>query len=84
MYWFPSASHHLKELIAAWRSIDKETLVVIDDCPLTAQLIQNKEGSFNTLGEPAVGGKGRLVAEFAHQVGAQPMFRNYEAGWVGF
>jgi hypothetical protein len=83
-YWFPSASHHLKELIAAWRSIDKQSLVVVDDCPLTAQLIQNKEGGFGIIGEPSVGGKGRLVAEFAQQVGAEPMFRNYQAGWVGF
>jgi hypothetical protein len=83
-YWFPAASHHLKELVAARRSIDKETLVVVDDCPLTAQVIHNKEGSLSSLGEPIVGGKGRLVAEFAREVGAEAMFKNYQAGWVGF
>ena len=83
-YWFASASHHLKELVSAWRSIDKETLVVVDDCPLYAQLVQNKEGGFNTNGKVLVGGKGRLVAEFAHQIGVEPNFCSYQAGWVGF
>jgi hypothetical protein len=83
-YWFASACHHLKELVSAWRSIDRETLVVVDDCPLDVQLIQNKGGSFSCFGEPSVGGKGRLVAEYARQVGVEPIFRNYQAGWVGF
>jgi hypothetical protein len=83
-YWFPSACHHLKELLAAWRSIDRSTLVVVDDCPIEAHLVQTKEGTLDTLREPAVGGKGKLIAEFARQVGVEPLFRNYQAGWVGF
>jgi len=82
-YWFASACHHLKELVSAWRSVDPDTLLVIDDCPIDAQLIQNKEGGFSSL-QVSVGGKGRLVAEFARQIGIQPMFSNYQAGWVGF
>jgi hypothetical protein len=82
-YWFPSASHHLKELVSAWRSIDKDTLVVVDDCPLDAQLVRGRTG-FDVLGQPSVGGKGRLVAEFAQQIGVEPLFSSYQAGWVGF
>jgi len=83
-YWFASACHHLKELVAAWRSIDRHTLVVVDDCPLEVQVVQTKEGTLGSLQEPAVGGKGRLIAEFARQVGVAPLFANYQAGWVGF
>jgi hypothetical protein len=83
-YWFPSACHHLKELVAAWRSIDKQTLVVVDDCPLSAHLVINKEGKLVSAMQPIVGGKGRLVAEFAQQVGLKPLFASYQAGWVGF
>jgi len=84
IYWFPSASHHLKELVAAWRSIDRQTLVVVDDCPLNAKLVRTKDGQFAIHGEPSIGGKGRLIAEFARQVGVEPLFAGYQAGWVGF
>jgi len=83
IYWFPSAAHHLKELVAAWRAIDKETLVMVDDCPQSAQIYRVKDTTHSAL-PPFVGGKGRLVAEFAHEVGVQPLFSNYQAGWIGF
>jgi hypothetical protein len=83
-YWFPSACHHLKELVSAWRSIDKQTLVVVDDCPLAANLVRNKDGALVSAHQPTVGGKGRLVAEFAQQIGLQPVFASYQAGWTGF
>jgi len=83
IYWFASASHHLKELVAAWRSIDRDTLVVVDDCPLNVKLVQPRPGGFTICGAPSVGGKGQLIAEFAHQVGVEPLFTGYQAGWVG-
>lgn len=81
--WFPSAAHHLKELVAVWRAIGAETLVVVDDCPMTAQLVPDGGGGFFQLSS-AIGGKGTLIAEFAEQVGAQQMFAAYQAGWTGF
>lgn len=85
-YWFPSAAHHLKELTAAWRSINCDTLVVVDDCPVTANLVHDDNGNytFDKFYKPIVGGKGRLIAEFAEQVGAQMVFSNYQHGWIKF
>jgi hypothetical protein len=85
-YWFPSAAHHLKELTAAWSAIDNSTLVTVDDCPLNANLIVDANGqyAFDKFYKPIVGGKGRLVAEFAEQVGAQMSFSGYQHGWKGF
>jgi hypothetical protein len=85
-YWFPSAAHHLKELLAAWRCVTPQTLVVVDDCPLSANLVVNPQGNLDLdrFYKPIVGGKGRLVAEFADQVGAKMAFSHYQHGWTGF
>ena len=85
-YWFPSAAHHLKELLAAWRAIDEKTLVVVDDCPLSANLVIDENGQLqlDKFYKPIIGGKGRLVAEFAEQVGARLAFSHYQHGWTGF
>jgi hypothetical protein len=32
---------------------------------------------------PAIGGKGRLIAEYAQAVGAKLEFAEYQAGWTG-
>ena len=81
-YWHPSATHHLKELTAAWRSIDSSTLAVIDDNALAANLLPDGKGSFSITGSLTVGGNGRLVGEFAEQVGARQLFVNYQTGWI--
>jgi hypothetical protein len=83
-YWQPSAIHHLKELVAIQKSINEKTLVVVDDCPLSADLITNKENQLQIIRNPSVGGKGRLIAEYADAVGAKRIFADYQAGWVGF
>ncbi|MBU3693249.1 MAG: class I SAM-dependent methyltransferase [Rhodocyclaceae bacterium] len=85
-YWFPSAAHHLKELVAAWRCVGPNTLVVVDDCPVSANLVADEQGSYqlDRFYRPVVGGKGRLVAEFADQVGARLAFSHYQHGWTGF
>jgi hypothetical protein len=85
-YWFPSAAHHLKELTAAWRAITSNTLVTVDDCPLSANLVTDSNGQYilDKFYKPIVGGKGRLVAEFAEQVGAKLAFSGYQHGWKGF
>lgn len=83
-YWFPSAAHHLKELAVAQRFINTDTLVVVDDCGLnTTVLVDDKNAISMLQNHTQVGGKGRLVAEFAQQIGAKPAFTHYQVGWTG-
>ena len=84
IYWQPSAIHHLKELLAIRPVIDEFTLVVVDDCPQNINFRPEPDGRAVVIGAPSVGGKGRLVAEFASAVGAQMEFADYQAGWTGF
>jgi hypothetical protein len=84
-YWFPSAAHHLKELCVAQRFINTDTLVVVDDCGLNTTVLLDKANNPSLLQDHTrVGGKGRLVAEFAQQIGLQPVFAHYQVGWTGF
>jgi len=83
-YWFPSAAHHLKELVIAQRFIDTSTLVVVDDCGLTGMILPGESNVFTLAGNIKIGGKGRLIAELAEQVGLKPLFSYYQAGWLGF
>ena len=83
-HWYESAIHHLKELAAIMRCIDERTLVMVDDCPLTGNFVQGAGNQLLMLGKPQVGGKGRLVAEYADAVHAKLEFAEYQAGWTGF
>ena len=83
-YWFPSAAHHLKELCAAIRSLRKDSLVVVDDCPRYADFVPETGDQILFMTTPRIGGKGRLVAEYAAAVGAELVFSQYQAGWTGF
>jgi hypothetical protein len=83
-YWQPSAIHHLKELCAVVRAINKETMVVVDDCPLQSLFVSGPENQIKLLTPPQVGGKGRLIAEFAAACGAKSEFAEYQAAWTGF
>jgi len=83
-HWYPSAIHHLKELTSIHKYLKPETLVVVDDCMQTGDfMIENQEINFRN-NIKKVGGKGRLVAEYALTVGAKLMFSSYHAGWIGF
>ena len=83
-YWQPSAIHHLKELVAVRVCMNAKTLLVVDDCPLNANLLPTDNNQMQIIGSPSVGGKGRLVAEYADAVGAKLEFAEYQAGWTGF
>jgi hypothetical protein len=83
-YWYPSAIHHLKELTAMMRCIDAETLVAVDDCPLNGDFVPGDGNQISFVGSASVGGKGRLVAEYAAAAGARMLFAEYQAGWAGF
>ncbi len=64
--WAPSA-HHLKELFAAKNVIKDGTLIVVDD----NILVQGKRM-----------GKGRLIYELMDSLGIEPLFDDYQIGWV--
>lgn len=82
-YWHPSAIHHLKELTAVIRCLRSDSLVAVDDCPCTADFIPDAtEDGPMFLEVPTVGGKGRLIAEYAKAVGARLEFAQYQAGWT--
>jgi hypothetical protein len=83
-YWFPSAAHHLKELAVAQRFINEDTLVVVDDCGLNTTVLIDEKGMNMLQSHTIIGGKGRLVAELAGQLGIQPLFTYYQVGWTGF
>jgi len=82
IYWQPSAIHHLKELTAIIRCLRQDSLVVVDDCPLSANIVPAGGGNVEFIGNPSIGGKGRLVAEYAEAVGARLEFSGYQAGWT--
>jgi hypothetical protein len=82
--WYPSASHHLKELTAILPCIDKATLVTVDDSPLSGHFILGSKNQIMFTQNPVISGKGRLVAEYAFQTGAKLVFSSYQAGWTGF
>ena len=88
-YPYPSAAHHLKELTAISKALNKDTLVVVDDSPATGNLTRKENEPVPTwkiLESPAptIGGKGFLVHEYATHVGAQLIFSHYQAAWKGF
>jgi hypothetical protein len=82
-YWYPSAIHHLKELAAVMRCIDENALVVVDDCPQNVNFVPGSGSQVLTLGAASVGGKGKLIAEYAEAAGAKLLFAEYQAGWTG-
>jgi hypothetical protein len=81
--WYPSAAHHLKEIAAVRSKITPATMVVVDDCPRLSLLTTDINSQYNVVADHGVGGKGRLVAEFAQAVGARLEFSHYQAGWTG-
>jgi len=79
----PSAIHHLKELAAAVPLLQSGTLVVVDDSPMSCHGIVGPGREFKPVSQLRVGGKGRLVAEYAQSVGAEKIFHEYQCGWIG-
>jgi hypothetical protein len=45
--------------------------------------VQNQNNnSVNLVRPPRIGGKGRLIAEYAAQIGAEVLFADYQCGWL--
>jgi len=78
----PSAMHHMKELVAVAPLIRPETLVVVDDSPSAFTGFAGEGGQVHLVTAPTIGGKGKLVAEYAHHVGAEKLFESYQCGWT--
>ena len=90
-YPYPSAAHHLKELVAINKVLNEDTLVVVDDSPAVGNLTQNENQPnqpWKVLSSPSplptIGGKGFLVHEYASHVGAKLVFSHYQAAWNKF
>ena len=90
-YPYPSAAHHLKELVAINKVLNKDTLVVVDDSPAVGNLRQNEnqpDQPWKVLSSPSplptIGGKGFLVHEYASHVGAKLIFTHYQTAWNKF
>lgn len=79
---FPSAFHHMKELVAVAPLIRPETLVVVDDSPSTFTGFVGDGGQLHLLQAFKVGGKGKLVAEYAEHIGAEKVFERYQCAWT--
>ena len=86
-----SCDHHLKELVSIKKILKKETLVVVDDSPMSGYLEQSKIKQdalsiipFGLVPKPTISGKGSLVHEYAMHIGAKVLFSNYQTGWIGF
>ena len=86
-----SSQHHLKELVSIKKILQKDTLVVVDDSPITGYLQESdiKKGNldFVPIGlvpKPSISGKGSLVHQYAMHTGAKLLFSNYQTGWIGF
>jgi hypothetical protein len=73
-----------RSLVAIIRSFNERTLLVVDDCLMNVNFVYPEQDKVALIGEPKIGGKGRLIAEYAHSVGANVEFADYQAGWTGF
>lgn len=84
-YPYQSAAHHLKELTAINKILNKETLVVTDDSPAVGNLTHN-DNKWEILKQPkpTIGGKGFLIHEYAEDVGAKVLFTHYQTAWIQF
>ena len=78
----PSAIHHLKELLAIAPLVSFETLVVVDDSPSSFICVPDGENPAQPIRPPRIEGKGRLIAEYADQIGAEHLFAEYQCGWL--
>ena len=86
-----SCEHHLKELVSIKKILKEDTLVVVDDSPISGYLQESgiKNGNldfvpFGLVPKPTISGKGSLVHEYAMHTGAKLLFSNYQTGWIGF
>lgn len=56
--------------------------MAVDDSPSFFVGVPNQNNSFNLIRPPRISGKGRLIAEYAAQIGAELLFADYQCGWL--
>lgn len=77
-----SAMHHMKELLAATPLISSETLILIDDSPISASYFTEK-GFIKVASKSKISGKGKYVASYMESIGNKPVIQSYQAAWLG-
>ena len=80
--FFPGALHALKELIAIYPLIRAETLIVVNDAPPHFSGVFDAQGVLQLASKPRIGGNGKLIGEYAHDVGAVCPFIGFQSGWT--
>ena len=81
LYPFESSAHHLKELTASMPYINKNTLLVVDDAPLSMQGYRDENNNFKLIKNTTIGGKGYLIHEYAQSIGAEFFFSHYQLAY---
>ena len=81
LYPFESSAHHLKELTASIPYINKNTLLVVDDAPISMQGYRDEKNNFKLIKNTTVGGKGYLIHEYAQSIGAEFYFSHYQLAY---
>ncbi len=76
----PSAIHHLKELTAIMPKLTRDSLVVVDDSFMEMLGLSDKD-VFKCVTK-WIGGKAKFIAEYAEDVGVEPLFVDFQCGWV--
>lgn len=75
-----AALHCMNELFAASHLITDNTLILIDDSPATASII---EGSLKRISPFATNGKGKYVASYMQSIGRTPFIKGFQIAWLG-
>lgn len=76
----PGASHTLQEYMAASPLVKPETLVVVDDAPVSfAGFSEN--GAFRMASTPRIGGNGKFIAEYSEKVGGYNCCIGQQSAW---
>jgi hypothetical protein len=75
-----AAIHCNNELFAASHLITDNTLILIDDSPATASII---EGTFKRITPFVTNGKGKYVASYMQSIGKTPFIKGFQIGWLG-
>jgi hypothetical protein len=75
-----AAIHCMNELFAASHLITENTLILIDDSPATASII---EGSYKRITPFVTNGKGKYVASYMQSIGRTPFIKGFQIAWLG-
>ena len=83
----PSAEHHLKEFNCVKHLLEKGSVVLIDDTPISPEWLDNGKNcpiyqEFKNQFDPNMCGKGSLVNQELEKMGATKVMHQYQALWI--